>query len=60
MFTLEISTKNSKYINKCNTGENKVNKQFRLKTVGYVLNPDRLVHRWVSEMMLNVQSNYFK
>lgn len=33
---------------------------FRLKTVGYVLNLDGLVHQWVPEMVLNVQSESYK
>jgi hypothetical protein len=28
------------------------------KTVGYISDRYRLLHRWVSEMMLNVQSNF--
>ena len=32
---------------------------FCIKTVGIVKYRDRLVHRWVAEMLLNVQSEFF-
>jgi len=42
-----------------NIDENGQINRFCLKTVGYVYNRYRLVHRWVPEMVLNVQSESF-
>ena len=41
----------------CNTDENGQPKNASLETVGCVYNRYRLVHRWVPEMVLNVQSD---
>lgn len=41
----------------CNTDENGQPKNAFLETVGCVYNRYRLVHRWVPEMVLNVQSD---
>ena len=35
-------------------GKNSITEFFRSKTVGYLSNHYRLVHRWVAEMLLNV------
>jgi len=43
-----------------NADENWSISYFLLKTVGYVFGPDRMVHQWVSEMMLNVHSKSLK
>ncbi len=41
----------------CNTDENGQPNNTCLETVGCVFNRYRLVHRWVPEMVLNVQSD---
>lgn len=42
----------------CNTDENGQRFSTRFKTVGCVYDRYRLVHRWVPEMVLNVQSEF--
>ena len=51
-----IFTENLCFISFSNTDENGQKYLFSIKTVGRVKYRYRLVHRWVAEMLLNVQS----
>lgn len=55
---VQFIQRNKTYMNLCNIDENGQPKNTSLETVGCVYNRYRLVHRWVPEMVLNVQSDF--